>query len=425
MKATIKLVVGLLCIFALTGVSRVQGSEPSWLQWGGPDRNFHLESASLSTAWPEGGPKRVWSRPLGEGYSAIVVDGGALYTMYRDGDDEVIVALDADSGETRWRHAYRAPFPDNSVYDYWRSQAGPGPYATPLIAGTRLFAVGVGGQFHALDRKSGNVLWSHDLLEDFDIAAFQGYAPSPIAYGANVILPVGAPGQAVVAFDQETGRVTWESQDLMMAPSSPILIVVDGQKQLVVLGRKQLAGLDPRDGALLWSHPHETEYGLNISTPVWGDGNLLFCSSAYNGGSRVIRLRRVDGATRVEELWFNNRMRIHFGNALRVGDLVLGTSGDFGPAFFTALDVETGEEVWRERSFARSHMVYAGGKIVIVDEDGEVAVATPTDTGLKVHARAGVLKENAWTPPTLVGSRLYVRDRTNIMALELGEQASR
>jgi outer membrane protein assembly factor BamB len=421
MREPIRLAVWLLCVFAVPGVSRAQGPEASWLQWGGPDRNFRVESASLATAWPEEGPRPIWSRPLGEGYSAIVVEGDSLYTMHREGDDEVIVALNVDTGETRWRHAYPAPFPNNQSFDYWRSMSGPGPYSTPLIMGTRLFAVGVNGQLHALDTESGDVLWSHHLVEEFDIAGFMGYASSPIAHGANVILPVGAPGRGVAAFDRDTGEVAWQKQDLMLAPASPVLIDVDGQEQLVVFGRKQLAGLDPGNGALLWSHPHETEYGLNISTPVWGDGNLLFCSSAYNGGSRVIRLRQVDGTTTVEELWFNNRMRVHFGNALRVGDLVLGTSGDFGPAFFTALDIETGEEVWRERSFARSHMVSAGGKIVIVDEDGEIAVATPTDEGLEVHARAGVLKENAWTPPTLVGSRLYVRDRANIRALELGE----
>ena len=79
-----------------------------------------------------------------------------------------------------------------------------------------------------------------------------------------------------------------------------------------------------------------------------------------------------------------------------------------------------GEEAWRERSFGRSHMVLAGGKMVIVDEDGQVAVATPTKQGLQVHARADVLKKNAWTPPTLVGRRLYVRDRSDILALDLG-----
>ncbi|MGH9460020.1 MAG: PQQ-binding-like beta-propeller repeat protein, partial [Vicinamibacteria bacterium] len=202
---------------------------------------------------------------------------------------------------------------------------------------------------------------------------------------------------------------------------SPVLVDVEGEEQLVVFSAQHVAGLDPRNGDLLWSHPHPTEYGLNISTPVWGEGNLLFVSSAYNGGSRVIRLRRVAGKTTAEEVWFNNRMRIHFGNALRIGDLVLGSSGDFGPAFFAAFDIHTGEEVWRERGFARAHLVDAGGKLVIVDEDGEIAVATATREGLEVHARAEKLTENAWTPPTLVGGRLYVRDRKNVLALDLGE----
>ncbi len=387
----------------------------------GPDRNFRLETASVPTDWPESGPERIWSRPPGEGYSAIVVDQGRLFTLYRQGDDEVIVALDAESGETRWRYGYAAPLPDNQVIGFWVRSAGPGPYSTPLIVGSRLFAVGVGGQLHVLDTRSGELLWARHLVEEFEPPGFMGYASSPFGYGANVLLPVGGPGQGVVALDQATGEVAWKSQDFLLAPASPVLIDVDGEEQLVFFGQKQLVGVDPGNGDRLWSHPHETEYGLNISTPVWGEGNVLLCSSAYNGGTRAIRLSRADGQTTAQELWFNNRMRVHFGNLLRVGGLVIGTSGDFGPAFFTALDVETGEEVWRERSLARFHMLYAGGKLLIVDEDGEIAVATPTRAGLEIHARAGVLKENAWTPPTLVGNRLYVRDRSSIMALDLGQ----
>ena len=421
MANRIKAVIWAATFFAALGIGAAQSPSPSWRQWGGPDRNFHLQSADLPTSWPASGPEQIWSRPLGEGYSSIVVDDGTLYTMYRDGDEEAIIALDADTGETRWQHSYRAPLPGDGNFGFWLSSGGPGPYSTPLIVGSRLFAVGVNGQFHALDKESGDVLWSHHLVEEFNMSDYSGYASSPIAYGDNVILPVGGRGQGVVAFDRETGAVAWKSQDFQLAPASPILINVDGEEQLVVFGQQQLAGVDPRNGNLLWSHPHQTEYGLNISTPVWGDGNLLFCSSAYNGGSRVVRLRRAAGKTTAEELWFNNRMRVHFGNALRIGDLVLGTSGDFGPAFFTALNINTGEEAWRERSFGRSHMLYADGKLVIVDEDGEIALATLTAHGLEVHARAEILTENAWTPPTLVGNKLYVRDRKNILALDLSE----
>ena len=130
----------------------------------------------------------------------------------------------------------------------------------------------------------------------------------------------------------------------------------------------------------------------------------MFISSAYGGGSRMIRLSRVGGSTKPEELWSSNRMRVHFGGAIRVGNLVIGSSGDFGPAFMVALNADTGEEVWRDRTFARAQMVNANGTLVIVDEDGELAVASVSNEGLRVHARKEILTSNAWTPPTLVGS---------------------
>jgi outer membrane protein assembly factor BamB len=330
------------------------------------------------------------------------------------------MALEAGTGETRWQHAYEAPLPKNPVFDFWNTSAGPGPYASPLLADGRLFALGVGGLLHVLDAKTGAMVWKKDLVAELRPPDFRATAASPIAYGENVILPVGGRGQGLVAFDGATGEVAWKSQDFQDAPASPVLIDVGGQEQLVVFGREQVAGVNPGNGELYWNHPHATQFGLNISTPVWGEDGILILSSAYDGGSRALRLTREGGETTVEELWFNNRMRVHFGNMVRFGGLVIVTSGDFGPAFFTAVDAETGEEAWRERSLARSHMVYAGGRLVIVDEDGEIALATPSETGLDIHARTQVLKENAWTPPTLVGSRLYLRDRQSVMALELG-----
>jgi hypothetical protein len=112
-------------------------------------------------------------------------------------------------------------------------------------------------------------------------------------------------------------------------------------------------------------------------------------------------------------------MRLHFGSALRIGKLIVGSSGDFGPAFMMAVNVDTGAEVWRERSFARAQMVESDGTLVIVDEDGDIAVASISDGGLRVHARKQMLTQNAWTPPTLVGGTVYLRDRKDVVALDL------
>jgi hypothetical protein len=62
----------------------------------------------------------------------------------------------------------------------------------------------------------------------------------------------------------------------------------------------------------------------------------------------------------------------------------------------------------------------ADGKFIILDEDGNIGLATPSPQGLTVHSKVALLDHNAWTIPTLVGTKLYVRDRKTIMALEVG-----
>ena len=409
-----------LAALAVVAMTAQDPAPAGWPQWGGPHRNFRVPAATVPHTWGEDGPTPLWRRSLGEGYSSIIAGGDLLFTMYREDDDEVVVALDAATGATRWQHAYHAPLLHDGYFDVWLNSAGPGPYSSPLLADGSLFTIGVNGHLHALDAGTGALRWSHNLVDAFDLDDYNAFASSPIAYGENIIQPLGGSGRGVVAFDRQTGAVAWRSPDFDLAPGSPLLIDVDGQTQLVVLGQQEVVGLDPQDGRRLWSHPHANELGLNISVPLWGPGNTLFVSSAYDGGSRMIHLNRGGQRTTASEAWFNGRMRVHFGNALRIGNLILGSTGDLGPAFVSALDAETGEEVWRERTFARAHLLDAGGILVIVDEDGEIALASATNDGLQVHARAEVLTANAWTPPTLVGSILYVRDRQDVLALDLG-----
>jgi outer membrane protein assembly factor BamB len=181
-----------------------------------------------------------------------------------------------------------------------------------------------------------------------------------------------------------------------------------------------MVGVSPSAGTVLWRHPHRTDYGLNISTPVWAPGNLLFVSAAYNNGARLLKLAQSGGATTVQELWYQNRMRVHIGSVIRLGDIVIGSSGDFGPCPTVAVDLKTGSVLWQSRAFARSTFLHADGKLVIMDEDGNLGLATADREGMKVLARASILQNRAWTVPTIAGTKLYVRDRRNMLALELG-----
>jgi outer membrane protein assembly factor BamB len=235
-----------------------------------------------------------------------------------------------------------------------------------------------------------------------------------------VIFPAGAPGASVMAFNQKTGAGVWKGGNFAIGPAAPILINLDGQEQLVLPGADEIAGMDPATGTVLWSHPHKTQWGLNISTPVWGADNLLLVSSAYNNGARLLRLSLSGGKTKVEELWYQNRMRVHIGTIIRLGAYAIGSSGDFGPCPTVAIDMKTGDILWQNREFARSTFIYADNKLIIMDEDGNMGIAKPTRQGLNVLGKASVLTNRAWTVPTLAGTALYVRDRQEIAAFDLG-----
>ena len=391
----------------------VAGALPAaaqWPQFGGPGRDFRAETSSGLAE-----PKVVWTAKLGDGESSLVMDDGLLYTMYRQDGDEVVVALKPSSGETAWEHRYAAPIKGLYV------EHGDGPHATPLVTGDRIVTVGITGLMHALDKKTGAVIWSHDLMKDYGgKPAACGYGASPIAYKENVIVPVGGPGHGVVAFQAADGGVAWKSGDFVSGYAAPTLIDVGGQIQLVAFMGQEVVGLDPADGTPLWSHPHKTEYGVNASMPVFGEDRILFVSSAYDTGSRGLRLTRNGKKTTVEEVWVQRKVQMHFSNVIRIGDHVYGTSGGFGPVFLTAVDAGTGEIVWKKRDIiGKASMLLAGGKLVMVDEKGKLVVASVSPEGVEVHATHQIIDGRVWAPATLVGDRLYVRDRKQAYAFDL------
>jgi outer membrane protein assembly factor BamB len=371
----------------------------------------------------------IWSRLLGTGHSSIVVDGGRLFTMYRVGNgrerggpwdaEEVVIALNAETGETIWEHKY-----PSKLHDF---HFGAGPHSTPLIVGNRVFTIGTNKQLYAFDTRTGEVLWAHDLVEEFDAPALlirptvkAGYGCSPIAFGDTIICSVGGPGQSVMAFRQRDGAVAWKSGDFLTSQAPPILIDLAGRPQLVVFGGGTINGLDPAGGEVLWSYPHDPGNDINCSTPLWGPDNILVVSAAYKTGSRALRLTQKGDATMPEELWFTKRVRFMFLSALRQGDYVYGMSGEFGPAFLTALDVKTGEAVWQHRGFGRATLIYADGKAIILDEDGDLALANLSPERVTVLSRFNLFETTSWSAPSLVGTTLYARDREKIVAVDLG-----
>jgi outer membrane protein assembly factor BamB len=389
----------------------------AWTQWGGPHRNFQTEAAGLKDQWPPAGPKVIWKRPLGEGYSSPAVENGTLYTMYGKPREEVVTACDAATGKTLWEHITPMTFQSDAAQDM-----GNGPYSTPLIVGDRLFTTGVAGRLQAIDKKSGKLLWTQQLWTEHNgTRVMYGYASSPIAWRDNVIVPVGGRGKSVMAFKQADGSVAWAKIDYPNAYSSPLLINVEGLDQLIVLMDGAVFAVNPNNGDLQWETPFRASYGIAVATPVWGPGNLLFFSAEYDAGAKVMHLQRTGNQIQAREVWTSNRLRLHHGNAMCIGDTLYFSSGGKGSvAIFTAVDLRSGKVLWQDRSIAKATFVWADQKLITLNGDGDLMIVHPAPEGFKVAAKASLLTSLAWTPPVLVGARLYIRDRRNMMAVDLG-----
>ncbi len=405
-------------IFSIALFTDIVASNVSaqWLQFGGPRRDFTCDPIELKTDWPPDGPRRIWTRPFGDGYSGILLNEGSVYSTYRDGDSEVVDSLDAETGNRRWQYVFADPV-DKSRF---ASRYGYGPRSTPLIVGHRLFVVSFNGRLICLNHRTGRHEWSIDLVDRFGARLPRwGYANSPIAFGDRVILPVGGPGSAFAALDQATGNTVWRQHDFENSYGSPILIDLEGQTQLVCLMAREIVGLDPRQGNLLWSHGHEGQWLNNIPNPIWRSDHSLLVTSEGDAGTRLLHLTRADGTTRVRQAWATQGFRVVHRNLICMGNTAYGSSGDFGPSVFSALDMQSGAIVWKDRQISRAGILLVGTKLLLLEESGNLVLASPRDNGVTIHARAALLEESAWTIPTLVNKRLYLRDRKSIMAVEL------
>ena len=394
---------------------KLAASGVPWTQWGGPHRNFQTEASGLKDVWPASGPRVIWKRALGEGYSSPAVENGVIYTMYGKPKREVVLAADAETGKTLWEHTTPMTFQSDAP------ELGNGPYSTPLLVGDRLFTTGVAGRLQCLDKKTGKLLWTQELWSDHGGSRMMyGYAASPLAFRDSIIVPVGGRGKSVMAFQQADGKVAWAKNDFGNVYSSPLLINVGGLEQVAQLMDGAMIAVNPHNGDLQWQVPFKADYSIAIATPLWGPDNLMFISSEYNAGSKVIELQRNGQQTTAKELWSSNRLRLHHSNAMRIGDAIYFSSGGKGSqAILSAVDARSGTIHWQERSIQKASFVWADQKLITVAQDGSLMIAYPSTKGFRIAAKAQLLTELAWTPPVLVGTRVYLRDRRNMLAVDL------
>lgn len=385
-------------------------SDPSrdWPQWRGPDRDGLAHGHGFLNDWPEEGPRLLWKkRTTGPGYSGLAVVGGRLYTLMQDGDDEAVVCWNAKTGDELWRFRYLAKFV---------SDQGSGPRSTPTVNGDRVYTVGATAILHCLDVGTGQPIWRRDLIEMGGRIPDWGTSFSPLVDGDLVFAHPGGPeGNSLAAFDKHTGKLRWKALNDRPGYASLIISTAAGVRQVLFLTGEALVSVNPEDGRLYWRYPWETMMDCNVATPIVA-GDYVFLSSGYGHGCALLKIvPKGSGALTVERVYAHTEMSNHFSTSV----LYEGHLYGFDDARLVCMELETGKVLWRTRGFRKGSLLVADDHLIILGENGELALAEATPARYGEKASFRVSRSRCWTMPALAGGKLYIRDQEQIVCLDL------
>jgi len=332
----------------------------------------------------------------------VVADGYAV-TMFSDQRQDFVVALDASTGDERWRVSLGPTFPG-------REGAVDGPVSTPAIAEGIVHALGPSGQLVAVSLEGGQILWQLDLVAELGAAVpHWGFGSSPLLTGDLVIVSAGgSDGRIVTAFRRQDGVQTWTAgtEGAEVNYPSPILAKIGGREQVLTASDTALLGLDPTTGGVLWRHAHGgTGFHGKIINPVVVDDSRLFLN-LRSGESEMIQVSLNDGDFAVESLWTTRDIKGSYATPILHGRYIYGYSG----ARFSAVSATDGEVAWQSREPASGWPIVVDGHLVVLTKRGTLHVAKASPDEFREKAVVGMFDRLVWTPPSFAYGRIYGRD---------------
>jgi outer membrane protein assembly factor BamB len=381
------------------------GQAPSsdWPQWRGQNRDGVIAGFTAPAAWPER-LALAWKVEVGSGYATPLVIGSRVYVFSRQGDNEVMAALDASSGKALWQTRYPAPF----TMDKAAAPHGPGPKSTPAFADGRLFTIGMSGIVTAFDAATGRQLWQKPGTGVQPL--WTSHSFSPLIDRGRVVFHMGGNDKGMLAaFDVTTGEVRWAWNGDGPGYGSPLLAEIGGTRQIVTMTQQKFIGLDAATGSLLWERPYTTEYAQNIITPVkYGDTLIV---SGYQNPVVALKVMKQNDRWTTEQVWENADLSLYMSDAVLVGDTIVGLSQRRSGQFF-ALDARTGKTLWTSdpRQATNAAVVTAGNYWFALQDDGELVVARGNARAFDLVRRYTVASSPTWAQPVISGNRLFVKD---------------
>ena len=404
------------------------GDFPGFL---GPQRSGSIENLSWNSGWQDQpAPRRLWTQPIGAGWSGFSARSGHAITMQQRGENEIVSCHDIQTGEIVWSNSIQAR--------HETFLGGIGPRSTPTISNGRVYCLGATAILRCLDGSSGNVLWEKDLLaltgstpaQDIKTIAW-GRSSSPLVVDELVIIPLGGPPAgphvSLLALDATSGEERWQSGDRQASYASPSLVELGGEEQVVIVSADLVSGHRLEDGKQLWTYSWSgsSSGSASVSQAATLGNNRLLLSKGYGEGAAVIEVRRTAGEGadfEIETIWTSKQvLKTKFTNVAVKDGFAYGLSD----GILECVDLSSGIRRWKKGRLGHGQLLRLADVLVVLAEDGMVWQIATNPEKYQVLGRFPAVEGKCWATLCLYDNLLLVRAEEEAACYELPLTRSR
>ena len=412
----------LIAISSLLLSSTLFGKSQEWPKWLGPNGDG-IATDSLADKWPGDGPKKVWEQKVGMGYASPLGLDGKIYLFSQDGSNDTLSAFDAESGKPLWSKSYEVTIKADAGQAKNTDSGMPLPLATPTIDNGRIYTYGGGGDLFCRKIQDGTEVWHLNVLnETHEHILTWNESSSPLVTDKLVYVQGGKGGPTAVAVDKESGKIVWQSQAKTVGGyTAPILIDVDGTKQLIVFAGDQLYGMNPENGQTIWGTPWKTSYNVNASTPIYRDHHL-FISSDYGHGCMMLTLSATGAKEEFEKA--DKDLMLKFQPPILDGEYLYANSGGtLKCAHWPDLKIQWEEKL---KLGEGGTIVRDGDLLIALSERGKLLLVHATPQSAKVLSEVPLFDfGTAWSTRLIYHGKLYAMGKDTLVCLDIGTRTAR
>ena len=387
-----------------------------------------VSAEQMLAQWPSGGPRQIWRAETPNGFSSFTVSGGkacVMVTQPVNGTyNDVCLCFDAATGRQLWAAPLGPVKHKGGDAGTPENRGGDGARSTPALSGKHVYIYSADMVLLCLNADTGKVEWKHDVFAEHQgVRITWDSAMSPVVDGNLVFVAGGGSGQAMLAFNKETGALVWKSGSDKMTHSTPVVATLGGVRQIIFFMQSGLVSLNAETGAPLWSFAHPFKTATAISPVVCGD--IVFCSAGYGVGGAACQVVKNGDALQVKPLWSSSGVSSPVGvlwsTPVYKDGYIYGmlSSKQFGKGPLKCVDIKTGKVQWEKPGFGSGQIIAVGNHLLALSDDGQLALVEPNPKAYQEIVRAKVVDGKCWSTPSFSDGHVFIRSTKESVCLDL------